>query len=129
MKLNAVTEPYEIVAVRGIEVDHLRIHSKEECAVGVINERQTSRHSRAKIPARWSEDHNSTTSHVLAAVVTQAFNDSDRATIADTETFADDAPKEHLPLRCAVKHDVASDDVVFRSKGCTLRRTNNDPTA
>src|SRR5204862_6019426 len=73
-------------------------------------------HSGREISAARSEHHDQTVSHVFAAVVTDSLHNRGRAGIADGEAFARDAAEERLAASGAIEHDIADQNVFFRSK-------------
>src|SRR5260370_878783 len=72
---------------------------------------QPAGHSGTKIHSGWAEDDDDAGGHVFAAVMADAFDDSERAAIADGEAFADAAGDEKFSAGGAVEHGVASEHV------------------
>jgi hypothetical protein len=70
-------------------------------------------HPGREVAARWAEDQDGATGHVLAAVVTDALDDGGRARVAHAEPLAGDAAQEDLAGGGAVADDVAGDDVLL----------------
>src|SRR5690606_27299433 len=79
-------------------------------------------------PGGTKDDHHAT-GHVLAAVVSHAFDHGGGAGGADAEALTDLAADVQLAARGAVGDDVAGDDVLLRGEGRRLVRPDDDAPA
>ena len=82
-----------------------------------------------EIPPGPSEHDDAAAGHVLAAVIADAFDDGERAAVADGEPLAGDAAEVRLAARRAVERDVADDDVLLGDERRLPRRIDDDLAA
>ena len=97
-----------------------------ERAVAVENVCLAARHSGAEVEADVSEDDDGAGRHVLAGVITDAFDHGDRAGVANREALTRRARAEELSPRRAVERRVADE---ARIAGIVGRRGDHDATA
>ena len=84
-----------------------------------------ARHSCGKIVAGSAKDNDSTAGHIFTAMLTDTFDNSHCAGIADTEAFSGDAVDKGSSAGGAVQSYIADDDVFFRLEACAFGRINN----
>ena len=86
-------------------------------------------HAGGEVAAGPAEHDDASAGHVLAAVIADAFDDGERAAVADGEAFAGDAAEVRLAAGRAVERDVADEDVVLGDEARLLRRIDDDLAA
>src|ERR671924_344842 len=96
-----------------------------ELAVFVQDVSDAAGHARGKIAPRFADDHDPSPGHVLAPVVAHTLDDCPHSAVAHREPLAGHAANISLAAGCAVKCDVADDDVFLGSKRRTLGRVEN----
>jgi hypothetical protein len=81
--------------------------------VDVENVGNTSRHTGSEVATSRSENENTTTSHVLATVVTNTLNNGCSTGVAHTETLSSNATEEASTLSGTVQADVTNQNVLL----------------
>ena len=112
-----------------LDVDHLRVHVRTERAVLVEYVSDTARHTGAEVAPRRTEHDHAAARHVLAAMVTHAFDDGICTAVAHAEAFARHAADVGLATGGAVKRHIADDDVVLGRESRAGRREHHDLAA
>src|SRR5262249_19541825 len=86
-------------------------------------------HPRREVATSRTENDGTAPGHVFTAVVANALNNRADAAVADTETFAREAPNIAFAARRAVKGDIADENVVFRYKRRAAGRIDHNSAA
>src|SRR5262249_29110580 len=76
-----------IFVLDSCQFDHFGVAVEPEAATRVENIGYAARHSRGKIPAGATEDHDSATGHIFAAMIADCLDYSIQSTVSDTEPF------------------------------------------
>jgi hypothetical protein len=87
-----------------------------EVSLLVVDVCNATAHAGCEITPAVSEDKDKAIRHVLAAMITDPFNDGCRARITDGKTLASDTVEENFSAGSAVERNVSDDDVLFRSE-------------
>src|SRR5262249_3904100 len=93
--------------------------TRDETAVLVEHIGDAAAHAGREVAAGSAKHDDAAAGHVLAAVVSDAFDDGAGARVADGEPLARGAAEEGAGGRRAVQHGVTDDDVLLRGE---LRR-------
>ena len=112
-----------------LEPDHLAVHLAGKVAALVEHVGQAAGHARREIAARRPEHDDPAAGHVLAAVVADGLDDRLDAGVAHAETLARHAADVHLARGCAIKGDIADDDVLLRDERRARGRVDDDLAA
>src|SRR4051794_14399408 len=96
----------------GLERDHCRVASLVEGAILVEDVGDTAAHASRKIATSHAEHNHGPSGHVLATVISGAFDHGHCSRIAHAEALAGNPAKIRLALDCAV-HDRVTHDNVF----------------
>ena len=116
-------------------LERLELHHLRDCSaaanrpVGVEHVGDAAAHAGGEIAPGRPEHDDAPAGHVLAAVVADAFDDRERAAVADGEALARHAAEVRLAARRAVERDVADDDVLFGDERRLPRRIDDDLAA
>src|SRR5262249_54863351 len=86
-------------------------------------------HAGREVAAGGAEDHDAAAGHVFATMVANAFDDRQRAAVADAEPFGRSAAEERLATGRAVQGDVADDDVILGHVAGLGRRIDDHAAA
>src|SRR5438874_2092989 len=78
------------------KIDHLKIAPLGEISFLVDDVGDASAHSRREIASRPAENGHAAACHVLAAVIANAFDNSDSSAVTDSKTLSCDAADESL---------------------------------
>ena len=81
---------------------------------GVDDECDAAAHARGKVAPSAAEHDDRAAGHVLASVITDAFDDRNGAAVPNREPFARRAGDERFARRRAIQRRVAHDDRAFR---------------
>ena len=82
-----------------------------------------------EVAAGPAEDEHAAAGHVFAGVIADAFDDGQRAAVADGKPLAGNAADIRLAARRAVERDVADDDVVLGDERRLPRRIHGELAA
>ncbi|TFA98676.1 hypothetical protein CCMA1212_009587 [Trichoderma ghanense] len=113
---------------KGTVLNHLGVELGDEVLVDVQHVRNTAGHARSKVAASAAQDDNSSTSHVLATVVTDALDNGRSAGVADGESLGSDTTEVADTTCRTVQADVADQDVLFSLEDGRTRRVDNQAT-
>src|SRR5262245_15930030 len=102
------------VVLDRLERDHAGGALALERSMVVEHERDATTHSGGEVAPRLPEDDYDASGHVLAPVITDAFNDRDRATVPHGKPLAGHTVQVRFAARCAVESDVPHEDGVRR---------------
>ena len=83
-------------------------------------------HASPEIAASLTEHHHAPTRHILAAVVPDGFNHCSHTAITHAEALARHATDIGFTAGGPIKRHIADNDVLFRYKGRTRRRIEDD---
>src|SRR5262245_18805668 len=86
----------------------------------------TTAHAGGEVSPNSAKHDDDTAGHVLAAVVTDTFDDSNRAAVANRETFARRAGDERLTAHGTIQSRVANDDGCAGQHPRRFRRMNHE---
>jgi len=109
--------------------NHLLVDLALEVTLHVKDISDTTRHTGSKVSACGSENENTTTSHVLATVVTDTLNDGSGTGVSDSETLSTHTTEEALTAGSTVKTSVTNDDVLFGLEDRVSGRVDDQATA
>ena len=104
-----------------------RLQRGAEAAGRVEHVGDAAAHAGGEVPAGAAEHDDAAAGHVLAAVIADAFDDRERAAVADGEPLAGEAADVRLAAGRAVQRDVADDDVVLGDERRLPRRIDDQP--
>ena len=82
----------------------------------VQNECNSTAHSSAEIAARAAEHDNGAAGHILAAVIADSFDHSDRAAVAHREALTRNAREKRLAGCRAIQHGVPNENSLIRDE-------------
>ena len=103
------------------QVDHFQIAALREIALLVENVGDTAAHTGRKVASGAAKNDHPPARHVLAPVIADTFDNSDRSAVSNREPLAGDAANVRFAGRSAIENDVADKDVLFRFKRCRCR--------
>src|SRR6185312_279398 len=86
-------------------------------------------HAGSEIASAGAEHNNESVGHVFATVVANAFNDRGGSGVADRETLTSHTVEKCFATGCAIKSDVANQNIFFCRKGGFFWRMNDDAPA
>ena len=109
------------------DLDHLVVDALLEVAVLVDHVGDAAAHPGSEVPAGFADHDDTSTGHVLAAVVADPFDDGDGAGVADGETFPGSSVEVAVAGDGAIQHGVADDDVLFRHDRAGWFGLDDDP--
>src|SRR5215470_7829453 len=127
--LDEVAHLLGLVALEGLELDHLAVAAGDERAVLVEDEGEPARHAGGEVAAGSAEDDDGAAGHVLAAMVADALDDGGDAGVPHREALAGTAVEEGAPGDRAVEDGVADDDLVVGAEGRAARRLDDEDAA
>jgi len=110
------------------KLNHLLVDLAGECVGGIENVGDTSTHTSSEVATCDAENHNATTSHVLAAMITTSLNDGVRTRVTNCETLGGDTTDEGLSRSSTIQADVSDDDVLFGLERGLLGRVYDEAT-
>jgi hypothetical protein len=110
------------------KLNHLLVDLTLEVTLHVKNIGDTTRHTGSEVSAGRSENENTTTSHVLATVVTNTLDDSSGTGVSDSETLSTHTTEEGLTAGSTVKTSVTNDDVLLSLEDCVSGRVDDQTT-
>src|SRR5579885_3465093 len=102
--------PFQIVEAHEVAVEQVAGFRAHEV-------REASGHAGAEIQAERPEDQSNATGHIFAAMLANAFDDSESAAVADGETFTGAAGDIELTGSGAIEHGVADKNVAAARSG------------
>ena len=108
--------------------DDLTVDLGFESAIFIQEVTDTTSHTRTHVAAHLAERHNTTTRHVLAAVITGALHDSLTERVTHGETLTRATADEHPTTRGTVQARVTSNARRFRSERRVGGRHDGDFT-
>jgi hypothetical protein len=111
------------------KLNHLLVDLALKVALHVKNISDTTRHTGSKVSTGRSKNENTTTSHVLATVVTNTLNDSSGTGVSDGETLSTHTAEEALTAGSTVETGVTNDDVLLSLEDCVSGRVDDQTTA
>jgi hypothetical protein len=114
--------------LNGRELNHLLVDLLLEVLVDVENVCDTSRHTSGEVATGRPEDKDTTTSHVLATVVTDTLNDGCGSGVTDTETLRSDTTEEAGTLGSTVQADVTDQDILLGTVDGSAWRVDDQAT-
>ena len=126
MTLDQVSDLVELRAGGRLGDDQVTVQRDGECLLVAENVCLAARHSGCEVQADVSEDHDRPRRHVLASVITDAFDHGDGAGVADSEALTGRPRAEERSPRRAVESRVAEQ---ARIAGIVGRRRHHDATA
>mmetsp|Transcript_43010 Transcript_43010/g.103696 ORF Transcript_43010/g.103696 Transcript_43010/m.103696 type:complete len:308 (-) Transcript_43010:3745-4668(-) len=95
------------------QLHHLLVAVLLELTLRIEDPRDTPAHACSKIGAGLTQDHHTSTCHVLASVVTNSLDDHPGAGVSDGETLGGDPAEEGQAAGCSVHAHVADNDVLL----------------
>ena len=120
-------KPVQFLAIRVTErfdVDHFAVHPRH---VEVEDVGNATGHAGGDVASGRTENHDTSTCHVLEGMVTDTFDDDGCTGVPDAATFSDGAAREDLTTGGAIREHIAGDDVVFRDESGIPCRSHHDP--
>ena len=115
-----------ILCGQRLDVDHLGVDQR---MVQIQNVGHAAGHASGEVPPGRAEHGHASAGHVLAPMVTDAFDNRDRTGVADTEPLAHPATQEQLTRRRSIEDGVAGDDVLLGNERRGLMWTDDDSPA
>ncbi|GJD02058.1 hypothetical protein ColKHC_10883 [Colletotrichum higginsianum] len=97
----------------GFGLDHLGVELGQEVLVDIEDVGNTTRHAGSEVATSAAQNDDTTASHVLTAVVTNALDDSRGTRVADGESLGSNTAEEHCTLGGTVQTDVTDNDIVL----------------
>jgi len=110
------------------KLNHLLVDLLLEVLVDVKNVCNTTRHTGGEVTSSRAKDKNTTTSHVLATVVTNTLNDCCGTGVTDTEALGGDTAEEAGTASGTVQADVTDEDVLLSAVYGVARRVDDQTT-
>src|SRR5712692_7572101 len=125
-------QPAQLLLIRNsdrIDGHQLVIAVSFEILIQVESISDAAGHPRREVATYFSEDDDRARSHIFAAVIADAFDNSRRAAVSYSETLARSPRRKQAAANRSIQHRVADDDVLRPNIGCFIRRTNDDFSA
>ena len=114
---------------KGFEFDGAEVGADAKGVDIVEDISDTAAHTGREVPSGGSKDDDSSPCHVLAAVVTDPFDDSRASGVSDCESFGGATANEQFSHRRAVEADVSDDDIVLGFEACIAIRIDRDTSS
>ena len=112
-----------------VDLHHVHIAEIVKVVVLVPNVGNTSRHAGGKVAPSLTEDDDSSSRHILTAVVTGSFEDGNGSRVTHTETLAHLTIDVELSGSGTIQSCVTCDDVLFSDEISTGRGEDGDTPA
>ena len=111
-----------VAVIDEVYLHHVHVAEVVEVVVLVPHVGHAARHAGGEVAASLAEHHDTSASHILAAVVARTLDDGSRAGVAHAEALAHLAVDVELAARGAIQTRVAGDDVVLGGEVAAYRR-------
>ena len=98
------------------EFHHVHVAEVVESSFRIPDVGHAAAHARSKVAARLSQYNDTTSGHVLAAVIAHALDDGNGARVAHGEAFARSSVDVDLAAGSTIEQGVARDGILFGGK-------------
>ena len=109
-----------------LKFNHRHVATFSEIAFFIKHIGDTARHAGSEVPPGLAEHNDDTARHIFAAMIARAFDDGNRARIANRKSLACHTTEITFARDRAIKHGVADNDRFMRHNlGCFSRRIDD----
>jgi hypothetical protein len=112
----------------GANLNHLHVDLGLEVAVDIQDIGNATRHTSREVATSGSENDDTATSHVLAAVVTNTLNDGSCTGVSDGKSLGGDTAEEAATCSSTVQTDVSNENVLLCLENGRAGRVDDQAT-
>src|SRR5882762_1936240 len=107
------------------ELNHSHVDLRCKSVRCVKNVRNSSAHAGSEVSTGGAENHHSSSSHILATMITSTFDNRIHTRIPHGESFSGDSTNKSFARSRSIETDISDDDILFGFEGGLFWRIND----